>query len=104
MAAVAPPVSPDPGEKRPRICISNGDGTCPQGWMNSLAECFEDTFQADVSINDPFKGGYIIRSHAKEIPWIQLELSRENYLSVEEKSEMVFQAIDKWFQSQKNLL
>lgn len=103
MAAIAPPVSTDTGNKRPRVCISNADGTCPERWLNSLAECFEDAFQTDVSINDPFKGGYIIQSHAKEIPWIQLELSREGFASHEEKSAMVFKAIDKWVQSQKHL-
>lgn len=100
MAAVAPPVSPDPGKKRPRICISNADGTCPQEWLHSIAKSFENAFQTDVSINDPFKGGYITRSHSKEIPWIQLELSRENYLTLEEKSKLVFQAIKSWYKSQ----
>jgi formiminoglutamase len=104
MAAVAPPVSPDPGKKRPRVCISNADGTCPEKWLHSLATCFEAEFQTDVSINDPFKGGHIIRAHSKEMPWIQLELSRESYLPLEEKSELVFQSIKNWYKSQKHLL
>jgi formiminoglutamase len=103
MAGTAPPVSPDPGKKRPCICISNADGTCPQQWLDSIAKCFEDVFQIEVSINDPFKGGYIIRSHASEIPWIQLELSREGFASHDEKSKMVFKAIDRWAQSQKHI-
>jgi len=28
------------------------------------------------------KGGYFIRLHAKELPWIQLELSREGFLTL----------------------
>ena len=37
MAAVGPPVGPDPGRKRPLICLSNRDGTCPDEWIYSLA-------------------------------------------------------------------
>jgi len=42
------------------------------------------------------KGGYFIRLHAKELPWIQLELSREEFLSNEGKSEAVLQALADW--------
>lgn len=31
MAAVGPPVGPDPGLERPAACLSNADGTCPFG-------------------------------------------------------------------------
>jgi formiminoglutamase len=97
MAAVGPPVGPDAGSKRPRVCLSNADGgTCPQEWLLSLAVCFRETFGDDVFINAPFKGGYITRSHAKEIPWIQIELSREPFLDNEEKSRRVLQAIKAW--------
>jgi N-formylglutamate amidohydrolase len=37
MSASGPPVGPDPGQKRPLVCVSNADGTCPQEWINSLA-------------------------------------------------------------------
>ncbi|MBL6974300.1 MAG: N-formylglutamate amidohydrolase, partial [Deltaproteobacteria bacterium] len=40
MAAVAPPVAPEPGWDRPEVCLSNGEGTCPDQWVESLAECF----------------------------------------------------------------
>jgi hypothetical protein len=53
-------------------------------------------FERDVSINHPFKGGYIVRSHAKELPWIQLELSRVPFCSNEEKSAMVLEALKGW--------
>lgn len=99
MAAVGPPVGPDAGSKRPQVCLSNGDGsTCPQEWLLSLAECFREAFGDDVSMNAPFKGGYITRSHAKEIPWIQIELSRERFLDNEGKSRRVLQAIKEWWE------
>lgn len=96
MAAEGPPIGPDPGIKRPHICISNGDGTCSREWLESLSECFERAFNRDVSRNHPFKGGHIIRSHSKEIPWIQLELSRDNFLSNEQKGQCVFEALSHW--------
>ena len=98
MAEIGPPVGPDSGLKRPRICLSDGEGTCPRSWIESFAECFSAVFQTDVSINHPFQGGYIIRSHAREIPWIQIELSRENFLSLEEKSIHLLEGLTTWFE------
>ena len=100
MAAVGPPIGPDAGSKRPYVCLSNGDGsTCPQEWILSLSEHFSEVFGDHVSINEPFKGGYIARSHAKEIPWIQIELSREPFFDNQEKGRCVFEAIKAWWKS-----
>lgn len=96
MAAVGPPVSPDPGQERPMVCLSNADGTCSAVWLLSLAECFEEAFEVPVSINHPFKGGYIIRAHAAELPWVQLELSRSPILSDYEKRKRVLEALETW--------
>ncbi len=96
MAAKGPPLSPDPGARRPRVCLSNGDGTCPQEWMTSLARAFEDAFDRPVSINSPFNGGHIVRSHAAELPWVQLELSREPFLTDEEKRRRTLDALRAW--------
>jgi len=96
MAAKGPPVGPDPGVERPSICVSNADFNCPQEWMASLAECFEKVFETETSINKPFKGGYIICSHAGELPWVQLELSRARFFSNEEKSYRVIKALKSW--------
>lgn len=96
MAAKGPSIGPDPGEVRPFICMSNADFTCPKEWIASLAACLEKVFETDVSINQPFKGGYIIRSHAKELPWVQLELSRTHSFSNEEKSCRVIEALGGW--------
>jgi len=76
MAPVGPPVGPDPGRERPMVCISNGDGTCPEKWISSLASSFAEVFREKVAINTPFRGGYICRSHAAEMPWVQIEISQ----------------------------
>ncbi len=96
MAAEGPTIGPDSGVTRPHLCLSDYGGTCPREWTLSLAGCLEQAFGTKVSINDPFRGGYIIRSHAKEIPWIQLELSRARFLSDEAKGECVLQALKAW--------
>ncbi|MFZ0390098.1 MAG: N-formylglutamate amidohydrolase [Calditrichia bacterium] len=97
MAAEGPPVGPDPGVKRPEACLSNGDGrTCPAEWIGSLAAELRKTLGGEVRINDPFKGGFITRSHGAEMPWIQLELSRASFLSNGEKSRAVLQALQNW--------
>ena len=97
MAAKGPPVGPDPGIERPSICLSDGEGTtCPPEWIASLAAGLEKVFDTKVSINHPFKGGYIIRSHAQELPWIQLEFSRAPFHSNKEKSQNLFEALTDW--------
>jgi formiminoglutamase len=96
MAAHAPPIDPRPGEPRPRACLSNGDGTCPEGWYRSLAACLEDALETTVALNRPFRGGFIIRAHAAELPWVQLELSREPFLEAAAKRERVVAALERW--------
>lgn len=95
MAAVAPPVAPDRGERRPWVCLSDLDGaSLPPGWMESLKECFEAAFgSGNVSINDPFHGGHIVRAHHSEMPWVQVELSREPFMTDGEKQARVLQAL-----------
>ena len=96
MAAVGPPVGPDPGQERPALCLSNSDFTCPRDWIESLAECLGYAIGHPVAINQPFKGGYIVRSHANEGPWLQLEFSRAPFLTLEEKSEKLLAALKEW--------
>lgn len=93
MAAFGPPVGPDPGTERPRICLSNAKGTCPQEWMNILRGCFEEAFKTAVSVNAPFKGGFIIKAHSAEIPWVQIEFSRAAFMGNEEKSRRLLEAL-----------
>ena len=98
MAAVGPPVGPDAGLPRPAVCLSNADNAFPQSWMKQLAQCMQKAFDTPISLNHPFKGGYITRTHAKEIPWVQLELSRGSFCSVPEKQEKVWQGIADFYQ------
>jgi formiminoglutamase len=98
MALKAPPVSSDPGAERPHLCLSNAGFTCPKEWIDSMAESFEFAFEKEVRINDPFKGGYIIRSHAEELPWVQIEISRSPFFPTEEKYHRVLEALSRWFE------
>jgi len=49
---------------------------------------------ANVSVNEPFEGGHIIRAHCREIPWMQLELSRARFLPIEEKRRRLLDALE----------
>ncbi|MCP4250901.1 MAG: N-formylglutamate amidohydrolase [bacterium] len=96
MDAQGPPVGPDPGRERPWICLGNAGGTCPDHWLASLAACFEAAFDHSVSLNAPFKGGYIVRTHAAEMPWVQLELSEAPFMSLDQKRSAVLTALRNW--------
>lgn len=96
MLAVGPPIGPLPNQERPLICLSNADGTCPDDWIRKMTDCFVDAFDVEVSINYPFKGGYIIKSHSQELPWMQIELSRKKFLSNKEKRQKLILALQKW--------
>jgi formiminoglutamase len=93
MASTGPPVGPDSGRKRPFLCLSNDDGTLPEKWLESLARCLGSAFGFPPAINDPFKGGFIIRSHAAEMPWVQLEVSREPFMPLQKKREKILEAL-----------
>jgi N-formylglutamate amidohydrolase len=58
-----------------------------------LKQSFTRTFGERVSVNAPFQGGYITRTHAAELPWVQLELSRGAFRSSQEKREAVLEAL-----------
>jgi formiminoglutamase len=88
MAIEAPPIAPDTGKdkkKRSLICLGNGHGkTCDREMVEKLAACFREAFsmeEQDVTINDPFTGGYITRTYGnKPVPWVQVEMNRVLYL------------------------
>lgn len=86
MAAVPPPTSPDLGQQRPLICLSNDDGRTSQvSTLEKLADALAEAFEINRSgiwLNRPFKGGHITRSHGGgRVPWIQLEMNRSLYLA-----------------------
>ncbi len=97
MAAVGPPIGPDSGKERPLVCISNADGTCPDERLVELAKCFQKVFPNEkVNINNPFKGGYIIRNYCAGTPWLQIELSRTDRISNIDKRAGIIEALSNW--------
>lgn len=96
MAAEAPPICDDAGTTRPLLCLSNADGTCPEDWTQLMAECLEEAFGFTVSINSPFKGGHIIRSHSSELPWLQLELLRTEIITLDDRKKKILAAFRSW--------
>ncbi len=88
MLSAGPAIGPDPGVRRPLLCISNRDGqTCSPALLTTAGEIFARAFglkNEDVGLNTPFKGGYITRKYGnKPLPWIQVEMNRDLYLRPE---------------------
>lgn len=97
MFATGPVVGPDAGQERPRVLLANVDGsTFPDDWMALLAQCLGEVFECRVALNEPFRGGYIIRAHAPEMPWVMLELSRGPFLPDADKAERVRDALERF--------
>ncbi|MBN1766292.1 MAG: N-formylglutamate amidohydrolase [Sedimentisphaerales bacterium] len=96
MAAQAPPVAPDPGQKRPLVCLSNAGDIFPDEWLNLMKVFFQEAFQAGILLNHPFKGGYIISRHGLEMPWLQVELSRSDEMDNMQKKARFLEAIEKF--------
>ncbi|UCG79354.1 MAG: N-formylglutamate amidohydrolase [Nitrospirota bacterium] len=92
MVAEAPPIDKEPGKERPDICLGSGDGACPEEILQIIKDALEEAFGRQVAINDPFGGGYIIRSHSSELPWVQLEIARRDFMDFEKKRECVSNA------------
>lgn len=99
MLAESPESAESLREVRPMICISNrGDEqgesvaelvTAPPALLRALRDSLliqfqhEDMLTEPVSLNRPFKGGYITKHHgtAGPLPWIQIEFNRALYLA-----------------------
>jgi formiminoglutamase len=97
MLAVGPAIGPLAGQERPAACLSNVDGTsCPDDWLERLADRLSESLGVHVARNFPFKGGHIVRTHAAELPWMQLELSRAPFLELAEKRRRTLAAIEKF--------
>jgi N-formylglutamate deformylase len=85
MASVAPDIAPDPGKRRPMVTLGNNhEKACDIATTEKLARSFMEVFgldENDVTINNPFAGGYITRKYGNQpIPWIQIEMNRGLYL------------------------
>ena len=98
MATYGPPVGPDPGQERPFVCLSNANETFPKPWMERLAFCFQQIFNVEISVNMPFKGGFIIQSHTHEMPWVQVEMSRSNIITNGQKRNCFWESISKFYE------
>ncbi len=86
MLSAAPPTSDDRGRPRPLFCLSNRDGaTAPNELLEELALAISRAFEVppeQIGWNDPFKGGYITRTHGSgRLPWIQVEMTRRLYIA-----------------------
>ncbi len=86
MAAIAPDIAPDKGTERPLINLGDLDGrACDSAITTLLQSAFVDVFQfkqSDVTINAPFKGGYITQKYGNNPkPLIQIEMNRNLYLA-----------------------
>ncbi len=87
MASIAPGISPDgKNNKRPMFCLSNNDGqTSSQEMLELLADSISESYSIDrtkIFLNNPFHGGYISRTYGNNpVPWIQVEMNRDLYLS-----------------------
>jgi N-formylglutamate deformylase len=85
MASEAPDIAPDPGKSRPVVTLGNNhEKACDFPTTQKLARSFMEVFglqENDVTINEPFAGGYITRKYGNNpIPWIQIEMNRCLYL------------------------
>jgi formiminoglutamase len=96
MLPIGPSGAKDAGRERPLICLgNNGDlkggakkgrlATCSAAWMGALADAFREECQLreEVTINDPFSGGFITNAHYWHtgVPFIQIEVNRALYQS-----------------------
>ena len=95
MTAVAPPIGPDPGSKRPEVCLGNLHGrSFSDAWTAVLYEALHDAFTGfSVTLNKPFAGGYITRTHSGRLPLVQVEVSRSGFLPNSEVRERFLKAI-----------
>lgn len=95
MAEKAPPVAPDAGKIRPMVCLSDGNGkSFPRPWLEKIQAVLQQELQQQVTINQPFSGGYTLRKYMAEIPYLQVEFSRTKVCSYEEKRLALLKALE----------
>lgn len=84
MSEYPPPIAPDRQDRRPSVNLGDNDPqSCPREVTGILARSMAEAFELDddeVSINRPFRGGYITRHHGSgPKPVIQVEINRALY-------------------------
>lgn len=72
--------------KRPMICLGDANGqACASETTELLAECLRKSFDLkpeQVSVNDPFTGGHIIKTFGnRPTPWVQVDINRAMFLA-----------------------
>jgi len=90
MTSVGPPLGPDAGQPRPKICVGGGGRAIPEDWYQELILALQDSFRVPVSLDDPFRGGHIVRSRPGGIPWVQITLASTPWATDEEKAEALY--------------
>ena len=73
----------------PKLCISDyNHTTCDEETTKHIAMIFREELGIEVTINDPYQGGYVTRTYAKEgLQTIQLEFNRTLYM--DEKTQTI---------------
>ena len=84
MAEYPPPIAPDRKERRPSVNLGDNDGrSAPREITELLVRSMTEALgleKDEISINRPFRGGYITRRHgAGPKPVIQVEINRALY-------------------------
>ena len=85
MEPIGPPHGRGAGKPRPLFCLSNVNGkSADNSLLEKLAAALMHGFgvaRGDVLFNDPFQGGYIVKTYGKQpLPWLQLEMNKKLYL------------------------
>jgi N-formylglutamate deformylase len=67
------------------FCLGNRFGEAASDeTIRKLRSCFVNAFEldeTDVAMNQPFAGGFIIRTYGnRPLPWVQVEINRKFYL------------------------
>lgn len=98
MCEEAPPIEDNAGERRPQICLGNNNGNSfPEQWTEIFMKSFQQEFTF-VTLNDPFAGGHITRCHGTEMPWIQIETRRGDWMNLNDKQERINVAVTRAIQ------
>lgn len=97
MSDTGPPIGPDPGVRRPAVCLGHvGGASCARDQVERLRDCFAAYIDGEITIDEPFAGGFITRRHGARMPWVQIELSRTTDPGYPEQREAVFAALRDW--------
>jgi formiminoglutamase len=85
MAPIGPKNASDRGKKRPIICLGDDYGkSCPSEKTLNLRDSLKKILnlnEKEISINQPYSGGYITRHYGKlRIPWIKILINRSLFL------------------------